>query len=66
MSAPWPRCTATEFAKTCYPSAAKARKYARHGHDKFPDRKLRTYQCAVCGSWHLTSTPQRPNERTTS
>ena len=52
MSARWPRCPGG--GKTCYPSVAKARKYARLSHDRYPDRKMRWYQCS-CGSWHLTS-----------
>ena len=61
MSARWPRCPGG--GKTCYPSVAKARKYARHGHDRYPDLKLYPYLCPTCQRWHITKQP--PIERTT-
>jgi hypothetical protein len=63
MSAQWPTCSISGKTKISYPSAAKARRYARKGHDHHPDRTLRWYACK-CGAWHLTS-DRTHNERTT-
>lgn len=63
MSARWPRCH--NGGKTCYPSRAKARKYARFGHDHYPNVYLYEYVCPACGAWHITKQPpSKPNERT--
>lgn len=39
--------------KISYPSAAKARKYARKGREK-QHIALRVYACDACKGWHLT------------
>lgn len=57
MSATWPRCP--NGGKTCYPSPAKARKYARKSHHLGAGHPvLSHYKCPSCGAWHLTKQPR--------
>jgi hypothetical protein len=57
MAATYPRCS---HGKICYPSPAKARKYARLSHER-DDKHLTfyVYYHRHCGAWHLTKSAPR-------
>ncbi|HZA18931.1 MAG TPA: hypothetical protein VE645_18975 [Pseudonocardiaceae bacterium] len=58
----YPRCYNLQGtrSKTSYPSAARARKYARINGEQLRRASLRIYgPCKYCGGWHITKQPPR-------
>ena len=43
--------------KTAYNSRQEAEDMIRHIHDTRYTKALHTYQCQLCGGWHLSSKP---------
>ncbi|MDY0099888.1 MAG: hypothetical protein RBR81_11855 [Bacteroidales bacterium] len=45
--------------KAIYHSLPEALDMIRHIQETRITRKLRAYQCPVCGFWHLTGSPEK-------